>query len=41
MRLLRKEPGRVRIIDASLPLEKVQEAAWNILSQEMKKKGLL
>jgi dTMP kinase len=39
--IARKEPGRVRIIDASLPLEEVQEAAWKILSKEMKKKELL
>jgi len=36
-----KEPGRVRIIDASLPLEKVREAAWKIVSEEMNKRGML
>jgi dTMP kinase len=39
--IARKEPGRVRIVDASLSLEKVQESAWKILSEEIKKKGLL
>jgi len=39
--IARKDTGRVRIIDASLPLEEVQEAAWKVLSEEMKKKGLL
>ena len=39
--IARKDTGRVRIIDASLPLEEVQEAAWKVLSEEMKKNGLL
>ncbi|MGO9380410.1 MAG: dTMP kinase [Dissulfurispiraceae bacterium] len=36
-----KEPERVKLVDASLPLSKVQDVAWEIVSEMMKKRGLL
>lgn len=39
--IAKREPERVKIIDASLPLTKVQEAAWEIVSAEMRKRRLL
>jgi len=36
-----KEPSRIKVIDASMPLADVQDAAWQIVSEEMKERGLL
>jgi len=39
--IAKKEPLRVKIIDASLPLDKVQQTAWEVVGAAMRKKGLL
>ena len=39
--IARTDHGRIRIIDASVPLAEVQEQAWEIVSAEMKERGLL
>jgi dTMP kinase len=39
--IAKKEPLRVKIIDASLPLDKVQQTAWEVVSAALRKKGLL
>jgi len=39
--IAKKDPIRVKIIDASLPLEKVQEVIWEIVGAAMREKGLL
>lgn len=39
--IARREPGRIRLIDASLPLNTVQNAVWKIVSEIMKERGLL
>jgi dTMP kinase len=41
LEIARKDPQRVKVIDASLPLEKVKEKAWDIVEEEMKKKGII
>ncbi|HTZ17804.1 MAG TPA: dTMP kinase [Dissulfurispiraceae bacterium] len=39
--LAKKEPDRIKIIDASVPVDEVGEVAWRIVSEEMNKRGLL
>ncbi len=39
--IAKKDPIRVKIIDASLPLEKVQKILWEIVDAAMREKGLL
>jgi dTMP kinase len=39
--IAKKEPSRVRMIDASLPIADVHETAWKIVNEAMQKKGLL
>ncbi|HMK61228.1 MAG TPA: dTMP kinase [Dissulfurispiraceae bacterium] len=39
--LARKESDRIMIVDASMPLDNVQNAAWQIVSKRMKERGLL
>jgi dTMP kinase len=39
--IAKKEPSRVRLIDASMPIAEVHEAAWKIVNEAMQKKGLL
>lgn len=41
LEIAKNEPARVKVIDASLPLDQVQDAAWNIVNEEMKKRGIL
>lgn len=41
LEIAKNNPKRIRIIDAAQPLEKVQEAAWRIVDEELKKRGML
>ncbi len=41
LEIAKSDPQRIRIIDAARPLERVQETALRIVSEEMKKRGLL
>ena len=39
--IAKKEPQRIMTIDASLPADQVHNTAWEFVSAEMRKKGLL
>jgi len=39
--LEKKEPDRIKIIDASASIEEITETAWRIVIDEMRKRGLL
>jgi dTMP kinase len=39
--IAKKESDRVRMIDASLPADQVHDLAWEFVSAELRKKGLL